>query len=113
MTSKDTSLSVHGSFSWGFTSNQKADKDKDKKKGESAPSSAKKKEAQIAVEDMDKSADESKEKEDEKKRLSKFISLKDIKMDIKKGEFISIIGDVGSGKSSLLQSIIGDLIYLP
>ena len=62
MTSKDTCLSVHGSFSWGFTSNQKADKDKykDKKKGESAPNSAKKKEAKIEVEDMDKSADESK-----------------------------------------------------
>ena len=63
---------------------------------------------------MDKSAgDESKDKEDEKKKLSKFITLKDIKMDIKKGEFISIIGNVSSGKSSLLQSIIGDLIYLP
>ena len=63
---------------------------------------------------MDKSAsDESKDKEDEKKKLGKFITLRDIKIDIKKGEFVSIIGDVGSGKSSLLHSIIGDLIYLP
>ena len=51
--------------------------------------------------------------EDEKKKRSKFITLHDIKMQVKKGEFISIIGDVGSGKSSLLQSIIGDLIYIP
>ena len=34
-------------------------------------------------------------------------------MQIKKGEFVTIIGDVGSGKSSLLHSIIGDLIYVP
>ena len=72
MTSKDTALYVHGSFSWGFTSNQKTDNDKnkDKKKGDSAPGSASKKEAQMAAEEMDKSADESKEKEDEKKKLS-------------------------------------------
>jgi len=32
---------------------------------------------------------------------------------IKKGEFVCVIGDVGSGKSSLLSAIIGDMIYLP
>lgn len=53
------------------------------------------------------------EKQDEKKKLEKFVTLRDIKFSIKKGEFISIIGDVGSGKSSLLQAIIGDLIYIP
>ena len=30
---------------------------------------------------------------------------------IKKGEFVCIIGDVGAGKSSLLNAIIGELIY--
>ena len=30
MKKSDTCLSVHGSFSWGFTSNQKKDKDKKK-----------------------------------------------------------------------------------
>ena len=39
--------------------------------------------------------------------------LKGIDLEIKKGEFVCIIGDVGSGKSSLLSSIIGDLIYVP
>jgi ABC-type uncharacterized transport system ATPase component len=30
---------------------------------------------------------------------------------IKQGEFVCVIGDVGSGKSSLLSAIIGDLLY--
>lgn len=30
-----------------------------------------------------------------------------------RGEFLCVIGDVGSGKSSLLNAIIGDMIYLP
>jgi len=29
---------------------------------------------------------------------------------IKQGEFVCVIGDVGSGKSSLLHSIVGDLL---
>ena len=40
------------------------------------------------------------------------MALKDINLTIKHGEFVCIIGDVGSGKSSLLNSIIGDLLYL-
>jgi ABC-type lipoprotein export system ATPase subunit len=33
-------------------------------------------------------------------------------LNIKQGEFVCIIGDVGSGKSSLLNAIIGDLQYI-
>jgi ATP-binding cassette, subfamily C (CFTR/MRP), member 1 len=39
--------------------------------------------------------------------------LKDVDFKVKKGEFICVIGDVGSGKSSLLNAINGDMIYLP
>jgi ABC-type molybdenum transport system ATPase subunit/photorepair protein PhrA len=42
--------------------------------------------------------------------LDSFLVLKDIDLKVKKGEFVCIIGDVGAGKSSLLSSIIGDLI---
>lgn len=28
------------------------------------------------------------------------------------GEFVAIIGDVGSGKSSLIQAMIGEMIYM-
>ena len=42
--------------------------------------------------------------------IDSLVVLKDIDLNIKRGEFVCIIGDVGSGKSSLLNSIIGDLI---
>jgi ABC-type multidrug transport system fused ATPase/permease subunit len=37
------------------------------------------------------------------------LPLKNINVKIKKGEFIFVIGEIGSGKSSLLQAMIGDL----
>jgi len=40
------------------------------------------------------------------------LALKDLNFTVKKGEFVCIIGDVGSGKSSLLATLIGDLKYL-
>ena len=46
------------------------------------------------------------------KTLDTIVTLKDIKIDIKKGEFVVIIGDVGCGKSSLLQALIGEMLYV-
>lgn len=40
------------------------------------------------------------------------MALKKLDLNIKKGEFVCIIGDVGSGKSSLLSAMIGDLLHL-
>lgn len=45
--------------------------------------------------------------------MSDFVILKNLDITIRKGEFVVVIGDVGSGKSSLLNAIIGDMIYLP
>mmetsp|Transcript_113517 Transcript_113517/g.156915 ORF Transcript_113517/g.156915 Transcript_113517/m.156915 type:complete len:87 (+) Transcript_113517:742-1002(+) len=36
--------------------------------------------------------------------------LKDMNVSIKQGEFVCIIGDVASGKSSLLSAMIGDML---
>ena len=41
------------------------------------------------------------------------MTLKDIDLEIKKGEFTIIVGKVGSGKSSMLSSIFGDMLYVP
>lgn len=40
------------------------------------------------------------------------MNLKNLDLKIREGEFVCIIGDVGSGKSSLLQAAIGDMIYV-
>lgn len=37
--------------------------------------------------------------------------LKDINFSIKKGKIVMIIGDIGSGKSSLLMAILNEMIY--
>jgi len=39
--------------------------------------------------------------------------LKDINMTIPKGSFVAILGDVGSGKSSLFNSVLGEMVYDP
>lgn len=38
------------------------------------------------------------------------MTLKEMNFTIKKGEFVTVIGDVGSGKSSLLSALIGEML---
>jgi len=44
--------------------------------------------------------------------LSECILLKSLNLEIIKGEFVCIIGEVGSGKSSLINSILGEMVHL-
>ena len=46
------------------------------------------------------------------KNIKYDIVLKNINLEIKKGEIVAIIGEVGSGKSSLLQAMLNSLILL-
>jgi len=64
-------------------------------------------------EEKKEEAEKLKKKMEEKKKQSKLdniVSLKNIDIKIKKGDLVFIIGKVGSGKSSLLSAIIGDLL---
>ena len=50
--------------------------------------------------------------EKQETKIKDTIVLKDIELTVKKGEFLCIIGKVGSGKSSLLNALMGDMTYV-
>jgi len=52
------------------------------------------------------------EEEDTKTTINEVITLSNINLEVKHGEFVCIIGDVGSGKSSLLSAMIGDMLHI-
>lgn len=69
--------------------------------------------------EKDEDSDEEGEKKEKEKTeeyqaqsLQKIITLKDIDFKVKKGDLVFVIGDVGSGKSSLLSALTGDLLYV-
>ena len=52
------------------------------------------------------------EKEENEIEIEIPITLSNINLQIKKGQFIAIIGDIGAGKSSLVQAILNNLIFI-
>jgi ATPase subunit of ABC transporter with duplicated ATPase domains len=100
-------------FHWGFDMKHEdilESRKKNKKK-------AKKEKKAKKVEDAEQSLLKNKGIDDEKLTASdevepqKEFILKNLKLSIRKGDFVCIIGAVGSGKSSLLSTLIGDMIY--
>ena len=45
--------------------------------------------------------------------LESTLNLKNIDVKVKKGSLVVIVGETGSGKSSLLQAIAGEMIHVP
>jgi ABC-type branched-subunit amino acid transport system ATPase component len=41
------------------------------------------------------------------------MTLKEIDLEVKKGEFVIIIGKIGAGKTSLLQAILNEMTFVP
>ena len=39
--------------------------------------------------------------------------LRDISLKVMRGQFVVIIGEIGSGKSSLLNAMVGEMLYVP
>ncbi|KAF8066642.1 multidrug resistance-associated ABC transporter [Lyophyllum atratum] len=115
-------VSVEGDFTWetaGKIAGQVETSDTDKKTAEEKEKREKKEKKEKAKKDK-KSADkhmlpitaeksgpssEDKEIPEEEERFE----LKNLKLSIPKGSFVAIVGRVGSGKSSVLQSLIGEM----
>ena len=66
----------------------------------------------IDIESNRKTESSSENSDDNKLKFEDSIQIKNISLKIYQGEFIWIIGEVGSGKSSLLNAILGDMIYV-
>lgn len=47
------------------------------------------------------------------RQLDNIVCLRDITLKVRKGQFVCIIGRTGSGKSSLLSAICGELLPVP
>ena len=116
-------LKIRGDFSCGW------DKQKEKEEKQNQTKEDKEKEAKAKKDDdaanelkevssklLAELEDELENEKSEKKKANTFeniLSLKDIDLEIKKGEFVCIIGDTGSGKTTLLNTIIGATLYVP
>jgi ABC-type multidrug transport system fused ATPase/permease subunit len=119
------------SFSWGVKHKEPATKSSHQKKSDKAKSKRSKMHRvdtettldmsmyvfttmREAIEDCDVNSDEEPDAEEEQQipqTLDGVITLKEIEFEAKQGEFVCIIGDVGSGKSSLLSALNGDMLY--
>ena len=114
--SSEYALTVQGSFSWGISSQDKETKDKLQEK-------AKKKEEKRLDETqgkfkkmLRKIIPARKQKYDipvPARSLDHILNIKNIDLKVKKGEFVVIIGEVGAGKTSLLSTMIGEMIHFP
>ncbi|CAD8105461.1 unnamed protein product [Paramecium primaurelia] len=91
-----------GNFYWSALKKEEID-EQEKKEQEN-----KKKKKQKKNKNKKLQVEEQIQKENEKKQV-----LYNINMEIKKGKMVGIIGDVGSGKTSILQAIIGEMLYNP
>ena len=60
-----------------------------------------------------KKKEEKKDEPDRSFKLDEILLLKDINLQIMRGQFVVIIGEIGAGKSSLLASMIGEMLYVP
>ena len=73
--------------------------------------------AAAVISDLAKGAIAEREKKQKERsqarKLKAVVCLKDITLKVKKGQFVCIIGKTGSGKSSLLSTICGELMPVP
>jgi ATP-binding cassette subfamily C (CFTR/MRP) protein 2 len=104
-TETENTLEINGcDFAW----NSFEEKGRQESIAESIKSESSKEElkAPLLESSVNLSEEEKSTSEDSKKGG---IALKNIKLRVKKGEFVFIVGEIGSGKSSLLHSVIGEL----
>ena len=107
---------MQGSFSWGIGSLDKETKDKLQEKAKKAEEKRLEETQGKVKKWMSKILPARKQEFDiplPPRSLEYILNIKDIDLKVKKGEFVVIIGEVGSGKTSLLNTMIGEMIHVP
>ncbi|CAD8125126.1 unnamed protein product [Paramecium sonneborni] len=89
----------NGNFYWSSLKKEEIDEQEKKEQENKKKRKKQKKNKKLQIEEQN-------QKENEKKQV-----LFNINVEIKKGMMVAIIGDVGSGKTSILQAIIGEMLY--
>jgi ABC-type multidrug transport system fused ATPase/permease subunit len=95
------------------TEEEKEKEKKEKEKKEKMRILMKKKAEENKETKEDKNENKSQKSDDSSSSIDDRFHLKNVNLEIKKGEFVCIIGKSGSGKSSLFLSILGELFARP
>ncbi|KNZ81013.1 Multidrug resistance-associated protein 1 [Termitomyces sp. J132] len=105
-----TAVEVDGDFTWETAGKMpmksKGDKIKTATKEEAKTNKGRSKKLDTLPTHMGELVTETREKNSEE---DKPFELKNLKLCVPKGSFVAIVGHVGSGKSSVLQSVIGEM----
>lgn len=107
---------MQGSFSWGISTLDKESKDKLQEKAKKREEKSLAKSQGTVGKWMSKMIPARSKIYDipvPSRSLEHILNINDIDLKIKKGEFVVIIGEVGSGKTSLLSTMIGEMIHIP
>ncbi|KAK7002404.1 oligomycin resistance ATP-dependent permease YOR1 [Favolaschia claudopus] len=95
---------------------EKAEKERKKREAKEAKERKKKNKGGMGAGELDEkddglpvAMDDAKEDTGSKKSREEPFALKGLKLNIRRGAFVGIIGRVGSGKSSVLQALIGEM----
>lgn len=110
--SSETALKItNGKFQWELFEKEE-DEDEKKKREKEEKKKKKEQKKQQKKDKKNKVPITEKPKVDESKNLNagnRSLGLSDINLEIKRGEFVIIVGSVGSGKTSLLNALAGTM----